>query len=738
MERDQYRTLLEEIETKLALHESSQMAAATATSPSFSMESPIAAFSAATIASPRELDASMGSSDSRDVRKALRQAFQLRSFRMNQATAIEATLEGHDVFVLMPTGGGKSLCYQLPAIVQGRRRRGVSIVVSPLLSLMHDQVAYLVRKKGIPAAFWNGDISQKQRQWIGTDLRGNRPTMRLLYTTPEGITQNNQLLGILDSLYRRNLIARFVVDEAHCVSKWGHDFRPDYAQLGTLRQKYPGVPFMALTASATPRVEKDVLQCLNMHDPTIIRQSFNRTNIMYQIVNKASFGTGDAYRKDIIQFIRAQGAASGIVYCALTRHCDELTDALQAANIPCRAYHGKVPMTQRLRIQQEWQAGRFKVIVATIAFGMGIDKADCRFVIHDALPATLEGYYQETGRAGRDGNPAIARLYYAYKDAQTHRNMIAGDNVPAVRTRERQKHLNDMVRFCLHLKCRREFLLNYFGEEFDASQCHQQCDRCIRAPTVNSYTHDRHQISRIVAFLDNYPTAKFTLNKLIDIYHGSKRKEIMDNGYDQAVGYGALASLSTTHISHLLIHLIVNDILKEESIANGKGFYAAYVSPSAKAFQLDTLTWPMRLDVVNDSNAASSFLNGQTTSTTVTNTSSSTSPSALSSTQTTRRPRSSASAATASAAERRAAAASANPNRDCFLALCRKRDELVLASGPCAAVGDAALEKLAQSKPTGMASFFALVAMADDEYETYGKHLLQICKNFGPESTQAL
>ncbi|ORX45491.1 ATP-dependent DNA helicase [Hesseltinella vesiculosa] len=655
---------------------------------------------------------------SRNVIKALHQVFRLPEFRANQLEAIDAALQGRDVFVLMPTGGGKSLCYQLPAIIQQQDRQCVTVVVSPLLSLMLDQVSQLVQSRGIPAAFWNGEVPRQQKNWIKNELLSAQPTMRLLYTTPESLHHSSDLKSILQSLHIRRLLARFVVDEAHCVSKWGHDFRPEYASLGQLKDQFYAVPWMALTATAPPRVQEDIVNVLNMQNCLVLKQSFRRVNLKFQVVEKESFK--DGYREDLVQFVLQHRHQCGIVYCVTTKDCETLFKELSTRHVSCDRYHGKMTSRQRFNVQQKWQKDQLKVVVATIAFGMGIDKPNVRFVIHDSLPGNVEGYYQEIGRAGRDGQPSVCRLYYSYKDTRVHRILIAGQNSVSLR-QEGTRHLNDMVRYCERMQCRQHFLMGYFGEtDFDPSQCDRQCDRCSLSPTpYHRHLHQQSQIQGLVDFLNAYPRNKFTLNQLLEIFQGSRSKAYVEKGYDRATGFGSLSYLSKSHKERLLVHLILLGVLKEEAHKNRSRYANAYVSLGPKAFQLGSLAWPLQVNILtythsNDANAAINPTTGPTPHDITLPTTASHSrqqplpPTAPNSTPPRKR---------------------LVLNKQCYAALCNKRDELNRQYGQSTYFSDALLKKLAKKLPTSHAEFFKVCnTMSDDDLRNFGVHFLEICK----------
>ncbi|KKK27278.1 hypothetical protein ARAM_001944 [Aspergillus rambellii] len=416
---------------------------------------------------------------SKDVRNALKDRFRLRGFRLNQLEAIDATLSGKDTFVLMPTGGGKSLCYQLPSVVSSGATKGVTVVVSPLLSLMHDQVTHL-RRNNIKAFLVNGETPRDERKWILDTLSAPHAEehIELLYITPEMMNKSKHLTRSLEDLNCRKRLARIVIDEAHCVSQWGHDFRPDYKEIGELRTRLPGVPMMALTATATENVKVDVIHNLKMDGCEVFTQSFNRPNLTYEVRPKTRSAELLASMAETIT--GQYRNKSGIVYCLSRDSCEKVAKQLRDNyRIKAEHYHAGLEPKDRADIQQRWQSGQSHVIVATIAFGMGIDKPDVRFVIHHSIPKSLEGYYQETGRAGRDGKRSGCYLYYCYRDTTILRRMIdQSDGNKQQKNRQRQM-LHNVVQFCENKSdCRRVQILAYFNERFRQEDCNASCDNC--------------------------------------------------------------------------------------------------------------------------------------------------------------------------------------------------------------------------------------------------------------------
>lgn len=417
--------------------------------------------------------------DTRTLHTTLKRYFKFETFRENQLEAVEATCAGLDTLILMPTGGGKSICYQLPAILSD----GVSIVVSPLKSLIADQVTRL-KSLDIETSALFGDIPQCEVDEIKQDLESRQPRHKLLYVTPEKISASASLMKIFRSLYSRNLLARFVIDEAHCVSMWGSDFRPDYRKLGIFRQEFPAVPIMALTATAPQKVRDDILNQLGMNKTTgrTFIQSFNRPNLKFEVRPKQTKNC----HVEICKLIRANFRGQcGIIYCFSRAECETVAEKLRDEGISSAPYHAGLSDAQRDKVFSNWSRGSFQVVCATIAFGMGIDKSDVRFVIHYSLPKSVEGYYQEAGRAGRDGKFASCILFYSKSDCVKMKRMLSKTGFGRKVTDKNRDtgNFQHMIDYCERNECRRSVLLRYLGEDFNRQECIRNlttaCDNCL-------------------------------------------------------------------------------------------------------------------------------------------------------------------------------------------------------------------------------------------------------------------
>ncbi|KAF8866541.1 hypothetical protein BDZ45DRAFT_610618 [Acephala macrosclerotiorum] len=523
---------------------------------------------------------------SNDVKTALKRRFKMNGFRIHQLDVINTTLGGEDAFVLMPTGGGKSLCFQLPGIIQSGKTKGVTIVISPLLSLMQDQVDHL-QALNIRAGRISSDISAAERKRIMSYLDEEYPEqfIQLLYISPEMINQNQTFLTVLSRLHRNKKLARIVIDEAHCVSQWGHEFRPDYVALKSLRGKFPGVPLIALTATATQNVKVDVMSNLRMEGAKVFAQSFNRPNLLYEVRSKN--GNGRESVDEIASMIKDKyKGQSGIIYTLSRVGCEKLAEKLKDKyGIAAAAYHGQMEPQEKIRIQKEWQSGQLQVVVATIAFGMGIDKKDVRFVVHYTIPKSLEGYYQETGRAGRDGKRAGCYLYYAYGDTMSLKKMIFKnmEKLPQEKLDRQWEMLKIVIQFCENkIDCRRQLVLAYFGENFDKRECRGTCDNCwsdvVYEPTdVSKYARAALQL---VAGMEG---ERVTSLHCVDILRGANLKKIRDAGHDKLKEFGAGKNLARGDVERLFNALAQLEAIAEESIANKGGYANTYIKLGQKA-----------------------------------------------------------------------------------------------------------------------------------------------------------
>jgi ATP-dependent DNA helicase RecQ len=393
------------------------------------------------------------------MRETLKKHFGFNDFLPLQEAIITNVMRRKDTLALLPTGGGKSLCYQLPALLSP----GLTIVVSPLISLMKDQVTGL-SESAIPAAYLNSSLGVREERDIKARLE--RREVKLLYVAPERALKPDfiEFIGALPV----DLIA---IDEAHCISEWGHDFRPEYRRLASLREVFPFIPFIALTATATKKVREDIIRQLDFGEHSVFCGSFDRPNLIYQIRPKQ-----EAYSQ-ILAYVEDHPGQSGIVYCHSRASVDRLADDLASDGVAALPYHAGLDTKTRTANQAAFMGGKAQVIAATIAFGMGIDKPDVRFVIHHDLPKNIEGYYQETGRAGRDGLPAECILFFSYADKRKHEFFIGKMTNPE-RALIAQRQLDTMVTFCVSPRCRRRMLLSYFSEEYPKERC-GMCDNCF-------------------------------------------------------------------------------------------------------------------------------------------------------------------------------------------------------------------------------------------------------------------
>jgi len=486
----------------------------------------------------------------------LQEVFGYPAFRDAQADIVEHVVGGGDALVLMPTGGGKSLCYQVPAIARHRVGRGVAVVVSPLIALMHDQVGAL-EEAGVHAAFLNSTLTLEETQKIEREMMGGR--LVLLYAAPERVT-TPRFLAQLDSLHERGLLSLFAIDEAHCVSQWGHDFREDYLSLNVLHERYADVPRIALTATADDLTRADIIERLQLQRSRVFISSFDRPNIRYGIVEK------DNARSQLLRFIgdEHEGEA-GIVYCQSRKKVEETADWLKGEGVGALPYHAGLDADVRRRHQDRFLREDALVMVATIAFGMGIDKPDVRFVAHLDLPKNIESYYQETGRAGRDGLPADAWMAYGLADVVNQRRMI--DDSPAGEEfkRGQRAKLDALLALAEAHDCRRVRLLGYFGEH--SSPC-GNCDNCLSPPATWDATEAaRKALSCIYRFHQN-GGQRFGAGHLIDVLRGKATDKVAQFHHQRLSTFGIGADLSEVQWRAVLRQLIALGHLRTEGEFN--------------------------------------------------------------------------------------------------------------------------------------------------------------------------
>ena len=471
--------------------------------------------------------------------EVLSQVYGFQDFRYQQSEIIDDLIQGNDCFVLMPTGGGKSLCYQIPALI----RPGTAIIVSPLIALMQDQVSAL-QANGIKAAFYNSSLQADEARDVLNKLHTQQ--LDMLYVSPERLT--NQ--GFLERL-QQIPISLFAIDEAHCISQWGHDFRPEYRNMGALREWFSEVPFIALTATADRVTQDDILQRLHFYQPKVHVSSFDRPNIRYNVLEKQQ------PMKQLFYFLESQIGNSGIVYALSRKRVEEVAEKLKGKGFKAKAYHAGLPAEIRKNVHQQFIRDEIDIVVATVAFGMGIDKPNVRFVVHYDLPKNIEGYYQETGRAGRDGLDSQALLLFGMQDVATAKHFV--DNVSDENQRRLENFkLNAMIDFSEAQTCRRNVLLNYFGEA-TAKPCNN-CDVCLNPPTL----FDGKVVAQKVLSCVYRMQQSFGVKQVIDVLRGMDNEKIRQANHHQISTYGIGKEYNALQWSSIIRQLIHSGYLFQD------------------------------------------------------------------------------------------------------------------------------------------------------------------------------
>lgn len=472
--------------------------------------------------------------------ETLRAVFGFNAFRPNQEVIIRSILGGRDVFAVMPTGGGKSLCYQLPANMMD----GTAVVISPLISLMKDQVD-AAAENGITAAFMNSSMGGNEISEVYRMLRYKK--IKLLYIAPERFAMSH----FIETL-KASHISMFAIDEAHCISEWGHDFRPDYLTLSSIRKEFPSTPIAAFTATATEQVQEDIIKKLGLSRPYIVRASFNRPNLFYEVRQKSKV------EHQILEFLKERPDESGIIYRTTRDSVSETADFLRSAGINALPYHAGLSPEERKANQEAFNKDEAQVIVATIAFGMGIDKSNVRFVLHGDLPKNIEGYYQETGRAGRDGEPAVCLLFFSRGDIPKLRYFI--DRIEDERERSiALDKLNQMSGYATHNVCRRRQLLAFFGENYPEDNC-GGCDICTGSVEEVDITTD----AQILMSAISRTKERFGAGHVIDVVTGADTKRVRELGHNEIKTYGAGGHRDKKYWRTMTDELLAQEMLRQE------------------------------------------------------------------------------------------------------------------------------------------------------------------------------
>ncbi|MEM7577892.1 MAG: DNA helicase RecQ [Planctomycetota bacterium] len=609
------------------------------------------------------------------LRDTLKDRFGHAAFRPIQAQIIGDALDARDVFVILPTGGGKSLCYQLPGVILAGAGRGVTVVISPLIALMQNQVEAL-RANGVRAAFINSTLDldeayQHEQAAIAGELD-------LIYLAPERLMtpQGQRWLAQVP-------VARFAIDEAHCISEWGHDFRPEYRMLGDLRSmsdgRFKDVPVMALTATATPRVAEDIVRQLQMREPAIHRGGFERENLVYAVRPKQQVV------EQVLADLRSNPDDEGIIYCQSRAKCEQLADKLRQNGVAALPYHAGLSPEVRAKNQHDFIYGDARVVVATIAFGMGVDKPDVRFVVHADLPKNLESYYQETGRAGRDGLPARCVLFYSGGDRSKVEYFI--NQKPDEDERQHaMQQLDEMVRFCHTTGCRTQLVLEHFGETLGSDRdgkCNH-CDNCLNPPKLSDITNDARKLLSAVARTGQ----RFGLSHVIDVLRGSASEKVKSRAHDQLTVHGIGKDQPTGHWRAVAEHLIQQDFLTQTS----DEYRTVTLTPQSKPLLRGEVKVEMAVSRATKARAfAKSGAGGFNKTGGVTD---------------------------------------EQIDHDLFENLRALRKELAAEQGvpPYVVFGDTALRQMAAHQPTTDTEFLAISGVGQTKLQRYGPHFLQRIK----------
>lgn len=522
------------------------------------------------------------------VHEINREVFKNVAFRPNQLEAINCLLDGNDTFVVIPTGGGKSLCFQLPAVVDHYMQKNcLTVVIMPLISLIHDQMKRL-KGLGIGCRALVGELSWSERKGIYDVILENTENISILFLTPEGLTTSKNLLDLLNQLDKAKRLSRFVLDEVHCVSQWGNDFRPNYGAMGLIKHDFPHIPVCALTATATESVMRDVIKKLRLRNPTIFKSDFNRKNLRYEVIKKDKQSKKAV--NGLIELITSRFMDQcGIVYCLSCKEAEDVANALSFHVTSCY-YHAQINMVTRNRIYHDWIEGRVNVIVATLAFGMGIDKPDVRFVIHFSMPKSLENYFQESGRAGRDGKLSVCILLYEFHDSQRLLNLTQGINTQGSQESEQQminrKQILSMVNYCEDsITCRRITLLRYFGQDFN-SKCDVPCDNCSCTTNKLFTCIDCQEYTCHICQCMMYRKSQndFTLNTLHKLLFSRTENDHPLNGYLRKCGFNPETGMIL--LKQMLIHqMIIERVVKMNNLAYP--LYYIKVNPQFRALSVN-------------------------------------------------------------------------------------------------------------------------------------------------------